>query len=256
MFHHMNHPSDETLLLAIDGELAARRLVRIDRHLAGCEECRRRWHEFERSIEEFSSACRDELAAQEPATAAFRARVQSSVIDLSTALERSWRARLADFLSVPRVAVAVAALAVVAVTAAVLGPRFAVQDLMVEAGALPVRSLTPGAIRIARADELCAGSIPVPRPVPAAIRQAVLRDYGMESVPAHEYELDYLITPELGGSADRLNLWPERYGARVWNARVKDELESLLPQLVCRGPIEHTTAQQDISAAWIAAFHN
>ena len=60
----------------------------------------------------------------------------------------------------------------------------------------------------------------------------------MEGVPAHEYELDYLITPELGGSGDRRNLWPERYGARVWNARVKDELEQLLPQLVCRGEVD------------------
>ena len=87
-----------------------------------------------------------------------------------------------------------------------------------------------------------------------AVRQAVLRDYRMEDVPAHEYELDYLITPELGGSGDRLNLWPERYGARVWNARVKDELEHLLPQLVCRGQVDLATAQRDIAANWIAAY--
>src|SRR4029077_15433286 len=73
-------------------------------------------------------------------------------------------------------------------------------------------------------------------------------------VPVHEYELDYLITPELGGSEDRLNLWPERYGGRVWNARVKDELEQLLPQLVCRGHVDLATAQRDIAVNWIAAY--
>ena len=87
----------------------------------------------------------------------------------------------------------------------------------------------------------------------APIRQAVLRD-GMEHVADEEYELDYLITPELGGSSDRRNLWPERYGSRVWNARVKDELERLLPQMVCEGRLDLATAQHDIASNWIAAY--
>jgi len=37
------------------------------------------------------------------------------------------------------------------------------------------------------------------------------------------YEVDYLITPELGGATDIRNLWP--YGDTVWNAHVKDQLE-------------------------------
>ena len=76
----------------------------------------------------------------------------------------------------------------------------------------------------------------------------------MEGLPDADYELDYLITPELGGSSDRRNLWPERYGARVWNARVKDELERLLPTLVCRGAVDLADAQRDIAANWIAAY--
>jgi hypothetical protein len=76
----------------------------------------------------------------------------------------------------------------------------------------------------------------------------------MESVPEAQYELDYLITPELGGAADRQNLWPERYGSRVWNARVKDELERLLPEMVCAGRLDLATAQRDIAVDWIAAY--
>ena len=82
----------------------------------------------------------------------------------------------------------------------------------------------------------------------------MLRDYGMEGLAEAEYELDYLITPELGGSSDRRNLWPERYQSRVWNALVKDELERLLPTLVCRGAIDLATAQRDIASNWIAAY--
>ena len=87
-----------------------------------------------------------------------------------------------------------------------------------------------------------------------SVRQEVLRNYGMEHVPEHEYELDYLVTPALGGTADPRNLWPERYASPLWNARVKDELEGLLPQLVCEGKVELATAQRDIARDWIAAY--
>ena len=82
----------------------------------------------------------------------------------------------------------------------------------------------------------------------------MLRSYGMEHLSEHEYELDYLVTPDLGGSPEPRNLWPEPYGSRVWNARVKDELESLLPQLVCEGKIDLVTAQRDIASNWIEAY--
>ena len=76
----------------------------------------------------------------------------------------------------------------------------------------------------------------------------------MESVPADQYELDYLITPQLGGAPDARNLWPQRYQARVWNAGVKDQLEDLLPRLVCEGRLDLRTAQRDIAADWVSAY--
>jgi hypothetical protein len=76
----------------------------------------------------------------------------------------------------------------------------------------------------------------------------------MEHVAVREYELDYLITPELGGAPDARNLWPERYATSVWNARVKDDMEDLLPQLICRGQLDLATAQRDIADNWIAAY--
>jgi hypothetical protein len=76
----------------------------------------------------------------------------------------------------------------------------------------------------------------------------------MANTPDDEYELDYLVTPDLGGSPDARNLWPEPYGSDVWNARVKDELETLLPRMVCRGQLDLATAQRDIATDWVAAY--
>jgi hypothetical protein len=103
-------------------------------------------------------------------------------------------------------------------------------------------------------DELCAPARHEQRQVSDAIRLEVLRGYGMERVPPAEYELDYLITPELGGAPSAQNLWPQRYASRTWNAHVKDQLERLLPQLVCDGAISLQTAQKDIAVDWIAAY--
>lgn len=119
---------------------------------------------------------------------------------------------------------------------------------------LPIRSITPGATLAVEARDLCKQMPWEPAPIPDGVRDMVLRAYGMERVPDHEYELDYLITPDLGGSPDPRNLWPEPYHSPVWNARVKDELETLLPRLVCEGKVDLRTAQQDIAADWIAAY--
>ncbi|MBM3770182.1 MAG: HNH endonuclease [Acidimicrobiia bacterium] len=122
------------------------------------------------------------------------------------------------------------------------------------ARALPIRTLTPGATVAVPVDELCRLQMREPEPIPTSVRAAVLRAYGMEAAPDHEYELDFLITPALGGSPDPRNLWPEPYHSPVWNASVKDELEILLPRLVCAGQIDLETAQRDIAIDWIAAY--
>ncbi len=126
--------------------------------------------------------------------------------------------------------------------------------MAVDRGALPSSTLTPGATWNVSVAELCATGTRELRPIPLAVRQQVLRNYGMENVPTDEYELDYLITPELGGAPDARNLWPQRYGSRVWNAHVKDDLERLLPRMVCNQEIRLETAQREIARDWIAAY--
>ena len=124
----------------------------------------------------------------------------------------------------------------------------------IDAAALPIRVLTPGAVGPVNLDAMCARRTVEKPPVAPAVRDAVLHGYRMEQVAAHEYELDYLVTPELGGVAEARNLWPERYSTNIWNARVKDALEDLLPQLICRGQLDLATAQRDIAENWIAAY--
>jgi hypothetical protein len=90
--------------------------------------------------------------------------------------------------------------------------------------------------------------------VAASLQRKVFEEYGIVAAEPRAYEVDYLITPALGGADDIRNLWPQSYSAAVWNARVKDALEDRLHDLVCEGNLELATAQHDISSDWIAAY--
>jgi hypothetical protein len=82
----------------------------------------------------------------------------------------------------------------------------------------------------------------------------VLREYGLSTARAGDYQIDYLINPQLGGTNDVHNLWPEPYQATEWNARAKDALESRLHQMVCNRQIDLADAQREIATDWIAAY--
>jgi hypothetical protein len=89
--------------------------------------------------------------------------------------------------------------------------------------------------------------------IPEETRQRVFAAYGIRAAGPDQFEVDYLITPDLGGTESIRNLWPEPYSAR-WNARVKDKLEQRLHQLVCSGKLDLSTAQHDIAVDWIGAY--
>ena len=123
----------------------------------------------------------------------------------------------------------------------------------------PSRTLTPGATRAVDAHQICdaAGSADhdgVARLIPVSTQRQIFQEYGIEGAPSKDYEVDFIITPELGGSNDIRNLWPESYHSPVWNAHVKDELEERLRQMVCNGQLDLRTAQHDISTDWISAY--
>jgi hypothetical protein len=92
------------------------------------------------------------------------------------------------------------------------------------------------------------------QPIPDAVRLAVFARYGADHRRAAEYELDYLVTPELGGAADARNLWPQPFARTPWNAYVKDELERLFHRFVCDGTMELAVAQREMATDWISAY--
>src|SRR6185295_13307707 len=83
---------------------------------------------------------------------------------------------------------------------------------VVHAAATPNSKLTPGAVRTVSASDVCSAT-PVDRqsPMPDRLALSVFKNYGIRDPKPRTYEVDFLITPALGGSDDIRNLWPEPY---------------------------------------------
>ena len=251
------HPSERVLIRAVDGELSSRRRAAVDAHVRVCARCRARAEALAAIDVEIIETVRDQPARWNGRDA-LRDRLRAEMARRAPSHQPRWfRLRLAPGVSLgPRLALIAAALALIVqaiwLSHWVISRNAAPRG--VEASALPDHALTPGAVGPVSLATLCAGRSVDRPPITQTVRDTVLRGYRMERVDAREYELDYLVTPELGGVPDPRNLWPERYSANVWNARVKDELEDLLPQLVCRGELDLPTAQREIADNWIAAY--
>jgi hypothetical protein len=122
---------------------------------------------------------------------------------------------------------------------------------------LPDPKLTPGDAFDVTAQELCVtGYSKKVRNVPAEMKREVYREYGITSHASGDYEVDHLISLELGGSNSIKNLWPESHRTSPWNAQVKDRLEGKLHELVCDGKVDLKTAQQAIASNWIEAYQS
>jgi anti-sigma factor RsiW len=255
MSNSRTHPTDTTLILAVDRELSLARRMALDRHLMACEACRSRFEAFEEAAREAVRVCRDDASDDAVATSALRRRLQGRMMELGREWDRSllFRFRRAA-ASVPPFARVGLTVAVLVLVVRLVQPGVSVLPRASQYESLPISRFTPGATTNVSARDLCSGSLPIRRVVSSAVRQDVLQKYQMEHVASSEYELDYLITPELGGLGDARNLWPQRYDSDVWNARVKDDLERLLPRLVCDGAVDLVRAQRDIASNWINAY--
>jgi hypothetical protein len=93
------------------------------------------------------------------------------------------------------------------------------------------------------------------RDVPQSLKNQVFRQYGITHRQPREYEIDHLISLELGGSNCIRNLWPQSYRTTPLNAHVKDALENRLHALVCApGGLPLPVAQHAIANNWVAAY--
>ncbi len=87
-----------------------------------------------------------------------------------------------------------------------------------------------------------------------ALKHRLLRRAGLSGRDIHDFELDHLVSLELGGApSDPRNLWLEPWTG-PWNAHIKDKLENRLNHLVCRGQLSLQAARDAIASNWIAAY--
>ena len=241
------HLPNADLIRLADGECRPAEAVEARAHLESCWKCRSRLQELESAIHDFMQAAPElaELPSPDPARAVFRARLSQLAAE---APPPRWNA---FWRGVPALAAAAVAIATILIT---FGGTVNAD------GPKPRTSLTPGETRPVSLAEVCAVPEPDPeqdnetaRQIPVEMQRQVFAAYGMDPAQAGAYEVDYLITPELGGAHTVRNLWPQPYSAR-WNARVKDRLEHRLHQLVCQGKVNLATAQHDIATDWIGAY--
>jgi hypothetical protein len=251
-----HHPGDDLLLLALDGEFSSRGLARVATHVAGCATCQERAAQLRATVGRAERLYRAS-DAPDVTHARQRSRLEQALQEAAEAPASRWGAWLDLPALQTGLAVAASLAAVVLALQVVNGSgaiRVAQRAGRVTAGnPLPVATLTPGAVSNLTAAELCAGSR-TSRTVSQEVRQRVLTRYGMEGTPSDRYELDALVTLDLGGTVEPENLWPQAYESPLWNARIKDALERLLADEVCRGRIPLWQAQREIATDWVASY--
>jgi hypothetical protein len=124
-----------------------------------------------------------------------------------------------------------------------------------EAAMCPDPAVTPGAHSNMTARELCSKSFRTGavRHVTDATKRQICAEYGITGdCPDGRYEIDHLISLELGGLNDPRNLWPQPYAPI--GAHQKDLVENWLHHQVCAGAISLDAAQHDIAADWLAVY--
>jgi hypothetical protein len=118
----------------------------------------------------------------------------------------------------------------------------------------PLATMTPGVARPLTRETVCTTKWGKDRRhVTLAMKREVFAAYGIPYADHAKYEVDHLISRELGGADDVRNLWPQPWTGTE-NAHMKDRLENALHRQVCAGTITLEHAQEAIRSDWIAAF--
>lgn len=120
--------------------------------------------------------------------------------------------------------------------------------------ALPDSACSPGAVLTTNTKVICrSGYTKTVRNVTESTKKKVFKEYGIPYSQHSNYEVDHIISLELGGSNDISNLYPESYTIQD-NARVKDKFENYLHKQVCNGNMDIVEAQRQISSDWLTYY--
>lgn len=245
------HLTREELLLFMDGEMDGKAATQAGVHLARCGECSMALERIEESLKKVDALYRAEnLHANEGERqrSLLHARLRQETKERSL---RWWQSPLLQPMTYAAAALLVAILSVGLIQ------RHAMEQSGYSAGKLvPNPKFTPGATRQVAYEEICPAQDDDKDPaVPTSMQQAVFKEYRVRrSARAHEFQVDYLINPQLGGTGEIRNLWPQPYGPTLWNAHAKDDLEDRLHQMVCNREIGISEAQHELATNWIAAY--
>jgi hypothetical protein len=251
MQNSYGHLSDEELLLILEGELPSKKAKAVQEHLESCWQCRSRQHEFENTITEYIHFRQRELDVRLPPADGPRALLRANLrqwAESKTTISFGWWSVFRRH-AMPILAAASGLLILGVVLANLLLRSPAPAAVMFT----PNPRLTPGATVLADRQTICSEESPSNKGVSLSLQRKVFDEYGLHNAKPKDYEVDYLITPALGGADDIRNLWPQPYAA-AWNAKVKDELEDRLRHLVCTGTLDLTQAQREIATNWVQAY--
>lgn len=132
----------------------------------------------------------------------------------------------------------------------------------ISANGLPDKACTPGEIdtRVTQSNikqTICVSgyteTVRPPTSYTGPLKLKLMQAYS-DTDSTKNYELDHLISLELGGNPrSEANLWPEPYNA-IYNAQEKDKLENYLHDQVCSGKITLQQAQLEIANDWVAEY--
>ena len=254
-----SHLQDEELLSFADGELEPVRATEVEHHLAACWQCRTRRTEIESVIASFVRQHNQNLDTRIPPADGPRSLLKARLAEIAdTRSTPGWLERLQFVFSRGRIAYAGAIVLLMLIGLASwryvteLRQKHSLETMTIFE---PKPELTPGAVRPVALSDICrVGVSEKNRAVSVAMQREVFQNYGITNARPQDYEVDYLITPELGGADDIKNLWPQPFAAKNWGAYTKDHLEDRLHELVCSGKLELSTAQQAIAKDWISAY--
>ena len=243
------HISDQQILLYTDGEVLWLDAIWVRTHMAMCGPCRTRMEHIQNTLSNVAQTHKQTskpIAHLSGPRALLKARLAE--VARNSSPQPSGQLRFARNLAY------LCAFALLAAIGVGVSHQYSRTRSGINPSLLPDPTYTPGSTRQVSLAEIClADRDEVVRSVPAPVQQRVFQEYGIKGLPATDFEVDYLITPGLGGSDDVRNLWPEPH-SNTWNSYVKDQLEDRLHRMVCDGKLNLGEAQKDIATNWISAY--
>lgn len=109
--------------------------------------------------------------------------------------------------------------------------------------------VTPGVVSSSDTAVVCHRTTGALRNTTQHMKDSVYTLYGIKHHKAGQYEVDHLISLELGGADSIANLWPEPASPHP-GFHEKDKLENWLHKQACSGKIGLRQAQTAIATNW------